>query len=44
MTVFFLELKQKFTEEEIFDMLENHNINKLDVNRIFRYLEKYTVQ
>ena len=44
MTVFFLELKQKFTEEEIFEMLENHNINKLDVNRIFRYLEKYTVQ
>ena len=44
MTVFFLELKQKYTEEEIFELLENHNINKLDVNRIFRYLEKYTVQ
>jgi DNA polymerase III delta prime subunit len=39
---YFLELKQTHDEAEILAMFENYNITKLDINRIYRYLEKYT--
>ena len=39
---FFIDLKSKFDDNEIVALLENYEINKLDVNRIYRYLEKYT--
>jgi DNA polymerase III delta prime subunit len=39
---FFLHLKNKYDENEIITMLENYEITKLDINRIYRYLEKYT--
>jgi DNA polymerase III delta prime subunit len=39
---FFIELKNKFDENEIILMLDNYEINKLDVNRIYRYIDKYT--
>jgi DNA polymerase III delta prime subunit len=39
---FFLDLKNKYTDNEIIIMLENYEISKLDINRIYRYLEKYT--
>tara|TARA_A100001015_G_scaffold268685_1_gene319740 strand:+ start:886 stop:2199 length:1314 start_codon:yes stop_codon:yes gene_type:complete len=38
---FFLQLKNEKKEEEIYALLENYQINKLDINRMYRYLEKY---
>jgi DNA polymerase III delta prime subunit len=42
MFTFFLYLKNKYTDNEIATLFENHDISKLDINRIYRYLEKYT--
>jgi len=42
MFVFFLELKNKYNDNEIAALFENYDISKLDINRIYRYLEKYT--
>lgn len=39
---FFMELKSKYDDAQIISLLENYEINKLDINRIYRYLEKYT--
>jgi hypothetical protein len=41
---FFLNLKNKYTDSELLLFFENYEINKLDVNRIYRYLEKYTTE
>jgi SpoVK/Ycf46/Vps4 family AAA+-type ATPase len=38
---FFLDLKNKYTDSEILLLFENHDITKLDINRIYRYLDKY---
>lgn len=38
---FFYELSKKYDNTEIVSMLENYEISKLDVNRIYRYIEKY---
>jgi len=38
---FFLYLKNTKKDEEITALLENYQINKLDINRMYRYLEKY---
>jgi DNA polymerase III delta prime subunit len=40
---YFLELKQKHEDFEIYDILDQHDIGKLDVNRIYRYLDNYIV-
>jgi DNA polymerase III delta prime subunit len=42
MFAFFLDLKSKYTDNEIMLLFENYDISKLDINRIYRYLEKYT--
>ena len=41
---FFIDLREKYKVEEIYELFdnENYNINKLDVNRIYRYLDSYT--
>jgi len=39
---FFLDLRLKHGDEEIYTMFESYDINKLDINRIYRYLDKYT--
>ena len=39
---YFIELKNKYDDNEIFALFENYEITKLDINRIYRYLEKYT--
>ena len=39
---FFVELKTKYDDAQIFALFENYEITKLDINRIYRYLEKYT--
>ena len=41
---FFLNLKNKYTDSELLLIFENYEINKLDINRIYRYLEKYTTE
>jgi len=38
---FFIELKNKYEDNEIISLLENYEIGKLDINRIYRYIEKY---
>ena len=42
MFAFFLDLKNKYNDNEIVALFENYNISKLDINRIYRYLEKFT--
>jgi DNA polymerase III delta prime subunit len=39
---FFMHIKTQHSEDEIYNMLENYEITKLDINRIYRYLDKYT--
>jgi hypothetical protein len=39
---FFLVLKNKYNNTEIEALFENYEISKLDINRIYRFLEKYT--
>jgi hypothetical protein len=39
---FFLDIKNKYNDVEIAAIFENYEITKLDINRIYRYLEKYT--
>jgi hypothetical protein len=41
MFTFFLDLKNKYNDNEIISLFENYDINKLDINRIYRYLDKY---
>jgi SpoVK/Ycf46/Vps4 family AAA+-type ATPase len=38
---FFMTLKKQYSEDEIPRILEMYEITKLDVNRIYRYLDKY---
>jgi hypothetical protein len=42
---FFINLRNNETIEDIYELFndENYNINKLDVNRIYRYLDAYTL-
>jgi hypothetical protein len=42
MFAFFLVIKNKYNSTEIEALFENYEISKLDINRIYRYLEKYT--
>jgi len=39
---FFLYIRGLYNEEEIYSMFENYEVTKLDINRIYRYLDKYT--
>ena len=41
---FFVELKTKYDDAQIQALLENYEISKLDINRIYRYLDKYTTE
>jgi hypothetical protein len=38
---FFIDLKQNSIENEISNLLENYEIGKLDINRMYKYVEKY---
>jgi hypothetical protein len=38
---FFIDLKNNSDDNEIVNLLENYEIGKLDINRIYRYIEKY---
>jgi hypothetical protein len=39
---FFMELKNKYDDNQLLSLFENNDITKLDINRIYRYLDKYT--
>ena len=40
---FFIDLKNKYENDaQIFELFENYEITKLDINRIYRYLDKFT--
>jgi hypothetical protein len=39
---FFTDLKNKYDDVQMLSLFENYEIGKLDINRIYRYLEKYT--
>jgi DNA polymerase III delta prime subunit len=43
MFIFFFNLKNKYkyNEEKIYEILHTHDIGKLDISRIYRYLNKY---
>jgi len=38
---FFIELKNNHEDSEIITLLDSYDISKLDINRIYRYIEKY---
>jgi hypothetical protein len=38
---FFLHLREEKTEEDIYEIFENYEINKLDIKRMYRYLDKH---
>ena len=43
MLSFFLDLKTLYSDDaQILSLFENYEINKLDINRVYRYLDKYT--
>jgi hypothetical protein len=44
MFAFFLTLRNQYSEEEIPRLLETYEITKLDINRIYRYLDKYLLK
>ena len=46
MLSYFLHLRQKFSDEEIIELFNNENyyINKLDVNRVYRFIDNYTLE
>jgi hypothetical protein len=38
---FFVEIKDKYDDNQIYNLFENYEITKLDINRIYRYIDKY---
>ena len=41
--IFFVNLRNKYSETKMIEYLENYEITKLDINRVFRYIDNYTV-
>lgn len=39
---FFINLKQNYDEHEILDLFNSYDISKLDINRIYRYIDNFT--
>jgi 3'-phosphoadenosine 5'-phosphosulfate sulfotransferase (PAPS reductase)/FAD synthetase len=39
---FFIDLKNEYEDHEMMNLFENYEISKLDIHRIYRYLDKYT--
>jgi hypothetical protein len=38
---FFIDIKNRYTDAEILSLFENVEVSKLDIHRMYRYLEKY---
>jgi len=43
---FFLNLREKYKDEDIYNLFtdNNYDITKLDVNRLFRYIDRFTLE
>lgn len=43
---YFLNLRKNYKEEEIYNLFtdNNYEITKLDVNRLFRYIDRFTTE
>jgi len=41
MFILFIELRNIYKEEELYMLLETYEITKLDINRIYRFIDKY---
>jgi SpoVK/Ycf46/Vps4 family AAA+-type ATPase len=41
---FFIDIQNKYSDIDRLELFENYDISKLDINRIYRYLEKYTTE
>jgi uncharacterized protein with von Willebrand factor type A (vWA) domain len=39
---YLLSIKNTYDENQIYNLFDNYEISKLDINRIYRYLDKYT--
>jgi hypothetical protein len=39
--IYFIHIKHHNNETELINLMENYDITKLDINRIYRYIEKY---
>jgi DNA polymerase III delta prime subunit len=40
--IYFSNLKDRYSDNEIVSLFENYEITKLDINRIYKYIDKYT--
>ena len=40
-THFFMLIKNSYDENQIISLFDNYEISKLDINRIYRYIDKY---
>jgi len=40
---YFIHLRENYSEEEILSNLENYEISKLDINRMYRYIDKHAL-
>ena len=40
---FFIHLRENHEEDELFSILENYEISKLDINRMYRYIDKFNI-
>jgi len=38
---FFMLIKNSYDENQIISLFDNYEISKLDINRIYRYIDKY---
>ena len=41
--IYFLDLRNNMEDSEIYELFENTDIGKLDINRIYRYIDNYIV-
>jgi DNA polymerase III delta prime subunit len=39
---FFIHLKHNYTDEELYNILEPYEINRLDIKRVYKYLDNYS--
>lgn len=40
---FFIQIKNNNTDDELYNILEPYEINRLDIKRIYKYLDNYTI-
>lgn len=39
---YFTEIRHNYTDDSIYEELQDYEINKLDINRMYRYIDKYS--